>query len=160
MNKRAGARDHLSAAGGDHHPRQSRVEGQPLHPAPELGQDAIAERSEPFEQDDRAFDRVSRGRLEPVERPRIVSPREDVERHTRQVDPVNVCLAVGTQAVARVPQTTDDTGRSASRAAGSLVGGVLGDPLDHEAVDAAVGVVSSDFLQAGVHDRRDARHGD
>ena len=43
------------------------------------------------------------GSLEPVERPRIAAPREDVERHARQIDSVNVRLAVRAQPIPRDP---------------------------------------------------------
>ena len=56
------------------------------------------------EQRQRRVDRVLGRRLEPLERPRIAAPRDDVERRAAQVDAVDLRLAVRAQPVARVPQ--------------------------------------------------------
>ena len=115
-----------------------------------------SDQPQPFQQLQRGVDGVRARRLEPFERPRIAAPRDDVEHRRRQIDAVDVGLAVGPQAIARVPETPDGSVRDASRAAGALVGGVGGDAFGLERVDAALGVVARDLLQSGVDDARHA----
>ena len=105
------------------------MEGQALHPIAELGQTPPLSAPSRSSRAIAAFERFSRGRLEPLERPRVAAPRDDVERRARQIDAVNLRLAVGAQAVARIPQPAHDARREAPRAAGALIGGVRGDAL-------------------------------
>ena len=67
-------------------------------------------------------------------------------------------LAMRPQTVARVPQSSHDARRDPSRPAGALIGSVRRDPLGREAVDAAVCVVTRDFVKSTVDDGRDPGH--
>ena len=96
--------------------------------------------------------------LEPLERPRIAAPRDDVEQRGRQIDPVDLRLAVRPQAIARDPTAGAPSPAQAAGAAGALIRGVGGDALGLEAVDAAIGVVARDLVQPGIDDRRHARN--
>src|SRR5438876_1103705 len=62
------------------------------------------------------------------------------------------------QAIAPIPQPTDESGGNPPGSTRALIGGVEADPLGFEAVDAALGVVACHFVEASVHDRRDARN--
>jgi hypothetical protein len=56
-------------------------------------------------------------------------------------------LAAGPQTIARIPQAPHQPRRLAPGAPGSLIGGVLRDALELQAVDPARGVVARDFVQ-------------
>ena len=89
--QRADLCDLARAAGRDKHPREPRVEGQAAHLLSDVGQtdgviadcrlriaDAVHD-SETFQQRKRCHDRVLVRPLEPLERARIVTPRDHVE---------------------------------------------------------------------------------
>ncbi len=166
--QRARLRDLARAAGFDQHARQPRMQRQAADLFTDRGQmQRIADRglriadrdqAEACEQRQRRVERVFARTFEPLERARIAAPGDDVERGARQIDAVNLRLAMRAQAIARVPQAPHHAGRQASGAPGPLIRGVGRDALGLEAVDAAVGVVARDLLQAGVDHRRHARH--
>ena len=161
--QRARLRDLPGAARRDQHPRQPRMQRQTsdllthrgqvrraaVHPtrltpiAPSRSSSVIA-----------ASSASSRGRSNHSNVARIAAPRDDVEHRARQIDAVNLRLAMRPQPVARIPQPQHDARRQAPGAAGALIGRVGGDALGLEAVDAALGVVPRDLVQPGVDDRR------
>jgi hypothetical protein len=117
------------------------------------------DKAQPGEQRHRRLERLVARPLEPLERAGIAAPRDDVEAGARQVDPVDFRLAMRAQTIARVPQPADDARRDAAGPAGALVGRIGRDALGLEAVDAALGVVARDFVEAGVDNRGYSRHG-
>ena len=104
-------------------------------------------------------ERVLARPLEPLQRARIAAPGDHVQRRARQVDAMDLRLAVRAQPIARVPQPPHDARRQPPGAARPLVRGVPGDALGLEAVDAAFRVVARDLLQPGVDHRGHAGHG-
>ena len=80
--------------------------------------------AETREQRQRRVERVFARPLEPFERARIAAPRDDVQHGARQIDAVDLRLAVRPQPIARVPQTPHDARRQAAGPAGALIGGV------------------------------------
>ena len=126
---------------------------------PKVGQLPGLNGVQPLEQRDRGLDRVVRWTVEPIERAGIPTPRHDVEERRREIDPVNLRFGVRPQAIPRVPQPPDAARRGATGPAGPLFGGILRDPLCHEAVDSARRVVSRDLVQPRVDDRRHSGHG-
>ena len=87
---------------------------------------------------------------------RIAAPGDHVEHGRREIDAVDLRLAVRPQAIARVPEAAHEAGRLASGASGALIGGVRGDALELEAVDRR-GPRRSAPPCAGRHRRRPSR---
>ena len=156
--ERAGLHHRPRAVRRKQHPGEARMQRDALNLFADPGQLCVLHGAEPFEQRHRRIDRVLAGPLEPFETSRIAAPRDHIEHDRRQVDPMHLRLAVRPETIARVPQATHDAGRFPSRAAGPLIGRVLSDPLELEAVDRAVGVVARDFVLAGVNDGGHAGH--
>ena len=122
----------------------------------ERRQTASVECAEPLKQFHPCGKRIGRGRIEPVQRPRIAAPREHVEQRARQIDPVDVGFPVRPKLRGLMPQAPRDAGPETRRPARALVGGVARDPFRLEAVDRAIRIVARDFVDARVDDRRDA----
>jgi hypothetical protein len=164
--QRARLGDLARAAGGDQHPREARVERQAAHLFAErreanriiagcglLVADA-GDEAEALEQRQCGVDGVVARCFEPLEGAWIAAPRDHVEDGARQINAVNLRLAMWSQSVARVPQPPDDARPEPSRAARSLIRGVRGDAFGLEAVDTPVGVVSRHLVQPRVDDGR------
>ena len=87
------------------------VHGQPVHRRAVRGQAAVLAGLEPLQQRDRGRKRLGRGRLEPVERPRVAAPRQHVEDGRRQVHALDLRLA---------PRAQDDRARPTAAAPGPV----------------------------------------
>ncbi len=109
------------------------------------------------------IDAFGRGRLEPREAARIVAmPGLEQERHRGEVDALDLGIAVGgaAQVLLGRPQAQAAPGCGAPGAPGALVGGGAADALEHQGVEAAVGVEAADPRQAAVDDRAHAGDGE
>ena len=115
--------------------------------------------AEPFEKRERGVERIFAGTLIPLEAAGIATPRNHVERRRRQIDAMDLCLAMRAESIAGVPESPYDPRGETPGAARPLVGGIGGDPLRFEAVDSAVGVVAGHLVEAAVDHRRHAWNG-
>src|SRR5436309_5318148 len=97
--------------------------------------------SKPHEQLHCRIERLVSWSVEPLQRTRIAAPDEDVQHSAREIDPMDLGLAVRPQPIARIPQTAHDACRDAPRTSGALIGSIRCDALGLEAVDAALGIV-------------------
>ena len=140
------------ALGGQQDPREPRMERQAPHGGAHRGDARAAHRAQAAQQLERGVERVAGRRLEPREVVRIATPRQHGEDHGREIDAMNLCLGAGPQAVRRVPQPPDRPGGNAAGAPGALIGRVLRDALDLEAVDRPGRIVARYLVQPGVHD--------
>ncbi len=156
--ERAGERGPARAAGRDEDRGQARADRKALDAAAAIGEPAVLHQLELLEQRDGGVDSIHRRRLEPRERARVAAPGHDVEHRPRQIDAMNLRLAVRPQSIGPVPQAQRQAGTKPAGAAGALIGRVLGNAFGLEAVHGAVGVVARDLLQPDVDDRGDARH--
>ncbi len=154
----AGPRRQPRAIGGEQDPSQSRVQRQPLQLPTQVGQPLRVDGSDPAEQSEGRFDRFGRRRIEPLQRAGIGAPGEHVEHDARQIDAVELGVAVGLQPIAFVPQAARVSGFQAPGAARALVGRVLRDAFGIQAVDRPIGIVPGHLVQAGVDDGRHAGH--
>ena len=173
--QRARLRNLAGAAGGDEHSRQPRMQRQAAH--------LLADRRQArgviagwLGLDPLRIADANRGRAVPAASSRRRAPRRAAARTIRACAgrrptrgrrgqrSIDRCggspVRDGPQPIARIPQPPDDARRNASGAAGPLVGGIGGNALGLQAVDAALGVVARDLVQAGIDDRRDARNGE
>jgi hypothetical protein len=103
-------------------------------------------------------DRLLARPFEPLQRAWIAAPRDHVERGARQIDAVDLRLAMRPQAIARIPQAPDHARSETPGAPGPLVCGVHRDPFGFQAVESALGVVPGDLLETAVDHGRHARH--
>ena len=130
--ERGGAR----AAGRDQNACEPRVNRQAVHARPERRQTTSVECAEPLKQVHSCGKRIGRGRIEPVQRPRIAAPREHVEQRA-SIDRSGECRVLCAAEASRPDATgaTRPRGRDAPPGPGALVGGVARDPFRLEAVD-------------------------
>ena len=109
------------------------------------------------EQTECRVDGIGRRTIEPVEAARVSAPRQDLENRPCEIHPADFRLAMRPQPVTLVPQTDDETGTETAGTAGPLISRIARDAFGLEAVDGAIGIVSRDLVQAGIHDSTDTR---
>jgi hypothetical protein len=110
-----------------------------------------------LEQVDRAINRVGAWRLEPLEGTRIAAPGKDIENRTREINAVNIRLAVRPQPIEGVPEPPDAARRGPPGASRTLIGGVLCDALRDETVNRACRVIPGYLLKPRIDDASDPR---
>ena len=158
----AGSDSHAHAAqpsndprGGNQHARQPWLQRQSLHLPAERRDLAVLNRAKPLEQRHRRGDAIGVWRIEPLERcPAAIPTPGSTSSGRRQIDAMNLRLAMRPQPIARVPEPPHDARPEPAGAAGALIGAVERDAFGGERIDAAIGVVARDLLQAGVDHRR------
>ena len=117
-------------------------------------------RAEPRQQRHRRCDRDRRSAGRTIRRCPADAPQARIDSSgAGQIDAMNLGFAMRPQSIARVPQPPDDAGPEPRGAAGALIGAVERDALGRQRIDAAIGVVARDLLQAGVDHRRHAGNG-
>src|SRR4051812_25062172 len=136
----------------DQHPREARMQRQLLHLSPHLRQRRCANGAQPLEQRQRGVYSTLERTFEPLDAPRIASPCDDVQYGRSKIDSVNLRLAMRSKAIAHVPQTNRDTWRRPRRSTRALLRGVGRNPLEFEAVDAALCIEPRDLMQTGIDD--------
>src|SRR5438270_873164 len=120
----------------------------PAHAIAKRRQLATVHEAESREQRQRSLDVVLPRPLKPLEAAWVGSPRDHFQHGRRQIDPADLRLTMRPQPIVRIPQTPHDAGAKPRRSTRTLLGRVRRDPLEIEAVDRALGVVSRDLLQA------------
>ena len=108
---------------------------------------------------DRRRETVGGRAIEPLEAVEIGPSGKDGQYRRRQIDAVDLCLAVRAEAIAGVPEPPREAGTESRSAAGALAGAIERDAFGRQGIDGAIGVVARDFLEPGIDHRRHARDG-
>ncbi len=133
--------------------------GDVLHLFADMRDAAGLDRAKLSQQLERRGNPIRRRAIEPLEVLQAATCGENREHQRRQVDAMNLGLAMRPQPIARIPQPSHEPGTEAGGAAGALIGAVERDALGREGIDAAIGVVAGDLLQSGIDHRRHATDG-
>ena len=120
---------------------------------------AAGHRAKSRQQIDCRREALRRRTIEPLEAVEIGCGGKDGQYRRRQIDAVDVCLAVWPQAIAGIPEPPREAGTESRGAAGALVGAIERDALGRQGIDGATGVVARDFLEPGIDHRRHSRDG-
>ena len=140
------------------HAPEPGMRGNPLKLAPLLGQATAPDCTQSLEQREILGDAFVVGRVEPLESLRISTPCDQVEQHPGEIDAVDLRFPVRAQLVTRIPEPDGDSRTQATRTSRPLLGGVAGNSLGLEAVDADRPVVAENAMKPAVDDGLDAFH--